>query len=441
MRSTRVFHMLLVAAFACASSCIAGLATAEASVNVASGPPLRVPAMTMHGPQLPFALRPAKSTYKELYVFGGTPDGASPLSGLTLLNGVLYGTTLNGSKNYCTASCQNNFCYLGCGTIFQVSDSGTESITYNFQGNYNNAGDGSWPFDTLIGVNGTMYGTTSGGGGPGDHGTVFSVTPSGAEHKIYAFQGGTDAEDPEAPVVEQNGTLYGTTVIGGGSGCGGNGCGTVFAVSASGSESVLYRFQGGTDGYRVFAGLTPLHGKLYGATLQGGGSGCGGSGCGTLFSIDPASGKESVLYRFGGTTDGAFPNGLTVLHGTLYGTTEGGGNKSSGTFFSFGKSGLQTLYNFQDIPDGNLPGANLIAVHGTLYGTTVGGGTQGKGTVFSITPSGSETVLYSFLGGTDGSDAQGPLVQKGHWLYGTTYQGGNTGCSGNGCGTIFKVRM
>ena len=63
------------------------------------------------------------------------------------------------------------------------------------------------------------------------------------------------------------------------------------------------------------------------------------------------------------------------------------------------------------------------------------------GTVFSITPSGVETVLYSFLGGADGSDPQAALVAKGHDLYSTTYAGGGTGCGGTGCGTIFKVRI
>ena len=87
-------------------------------------------------------------------------------------------------------------------------------------------------------MNGKLYGTTSGGGGSADHGTVFSVTPSGTERRLYSFQGGTDAEGPEAPLVDVNGTLYGTSTIGGGSACGGNGCGTVFAVSRTGSENV-----------------------------------------------------------------------------------------------------------------------------------------------------------------------------------------------------------
>jgi uncharacterized repeat protein (TIGR03803 family) len=153
------------------------------------------------------------------------------------------------------------------------------------------------------------------------------------------------------------------------------------------------------------------------------------------------NGKERVLHRFTGTSDGAYPNGLIAVNGVLYGTTEGGGNKNSGTFFSVTTSGtLKTLYNFQDIPDGNLPGATLIYSKGNFYGTTVGGGTTGVGAVFKVTASGSEKVLYSFKGGSDGSDPQGPVHLLRGTLYGTTTQGGGTGCGGNGCGTIFKVR-
>jgi uncharacterized repeat protein (TIGR03803 family) len=155
----------------------------------------------------------ASNPYKLLYTFQGTPDGASPFSGFASMNGTLYGTTLNGSTNYCTTSCQSNDCYLGCGTIFQMDATGKENVIYNFQGNFNNAGDGTWPFDGLTELNGTFYGTTSGGGGSGDHGTVFSVTPAGVEHVIYAFQGGNDGSGPEAGLIVVNGTLYGATIL------------------------------------------------------------------------------------------------------------------------------------------------------------------------------------------------------------------------------------
>jgi uncharacterized repeat protein (TIGR03803 family) len=378
------------------------------------------------------------NSYKQIYVFKGTPDGASPFSGFVAVNGRLYGTTLNGSKNYCSGSCGSNNCYKGCGTIFEVDPAGTENVVYNFKGNFNGATDGSWPFDTLTLVNAKLYGTTS-SAGQYAHGTVFTSDIVGNEHVIYQFMGGADGAGPEAPVIGLHGKLYGTTVVGGGAGCGGAGCGTVFSLTTTGTEHVLYAFRGGTDGERIYAGVTALHGVLYGATLQGGGSGCGGGGCGTLYKLT-LTGQEHVLHTFSGT-DGDFPNGLTVVNGVLYGTTEGGGTKNSGTFFSITPSGtFKTLYNFTDIPDGNLPGANLIYSKGTFYGTTVGGGTAGNGTVFSITKSGTETVLYSFKGGTDGQDLQGPVHLLNGWLYGTTTSGGGTGCGGSGCGTIFKVQ-
>jgi uncharacterized repeat protein (TIGR03803 family) len=378
----------------------------------------------------------SSSSYKLLYSFAGTPGGASPLAGLIAVHGKLYGTTLNGSKNYCSASCGSNDCYLGCGTVFSVDSSGKEHVVYNFEGNFNSAQDGSWPFAGLTEFKGTLYGTTS-GGGTGD-GTVYTVTTSGKESVLYRFAGGSDAQGPEATMIVAKGTLYGTSVYGGGSGCGGAGCGTVFSVSAAGKESVLYSFAGGSDGAHMYSGLAYLHGKLYGATLEGG-SGCGSTGCGTIFELS-LSGKKKVLYRFGGTSDGAFPNGLTAAGSLLYGTTEGGGARSSGTFFSITKSGkLQTLYSFQDIPDGNLPGANLLYLNGNFYSTTVGGGTTGVGTVYEISKTGSESVLYSFAGGNDGNAPQAPVVAFKGALYGTTYKGGGTGCSSNGCGIVFSV--
>jgi uncharacterized repeat protein (TIGR03803 family) len=377
--------------------------------------------------------------YKLLYSFKGTPDGASPYGGLVALNGTLYGTTLNGSTNYCSQSC-SNYCYLGCGTVFSITKSGSEHVVYNFRGNFDSAHDGSWPFAGLTALNGALYGTASSAGAYGS-GAVYTVNAAGQESLLYSFRGGTDGGSPEANLIAANGRLAGTTVVGGGSGCGGGGCGTAYQVSTTGTGyRVLHTFAGGNDGDRVYAPLVHLGTHYYGAALEGGGSGCGGNGCGVIFDTTDR-GKEHVLYRFSGTSDGAFPNGLTAVNGVLYGTTEGGGTRNSGTFFSITTSGtLATLYNFQDIPDGNLPGATMIVHKGVLYGTTVGGGSVGHGTVFSITPSGTENVLYSFQDGSDGADPQGPVYLFDKMLYGTTTAGGGTGCGGSGCGTVFRVK-
>jgi uncharacterized repeat protein (TIGR03803 family) len=383
----------------------------------------------------------AAAGYKQLYVFKGTPDGASPYSGLVAVGNTLYGTTLNGSSNYCGSNCGSNYCYLGCGTIFSVDTRGNEHVIYNFKGNFGSAHDGSWPFAGLTVINGQLWGTTSSVGQYLD-GTVFTSDTSGNERVVYSFMGGAnDGQVPEAGLTAHKGHLYGATLYGGGTGCSGAGCGVVYTLNTTGKESVIYKFQGGTDGARPYSGPVLMGKALYGATLFGGGAGCGTQGCGTIYKLT-LHGKETVLHSFADTTDGAYPNGLIAVNGTLYGTTEGGGPKNSGTFFSITPSGtFTTLYNFTDIPDGNLPGAVLIYSKGMLYGTTVGGGTAGVGTVFSMTTTGTEKVLYSFLGGTDGSAPQGPVyLFKGN-LYGTTLSGGNGGCANNaGCGTVYRVK-
>ncbi len=422
--------------------CIFGIFFSAVLLAACSGGGMN-PAVRGAAPMSAAARAAAQATagYKMLYAFKGTPDGASPYSGLVAVGGTLYGTTLNGSSNYCSQSCGGNLCYLGCGTIFSVNASGTEHVIYNFKGNFNSAQDGSWPFPGMTLLNGSFYGTAASAGAYA-HGVVYAADTTGSERVLYSFQGGNDGEDPEAGVTADKSKLYGTTVYGGGAGCGGAGCGVVYWVSTTGKEHVLYKFQGGSDGMRPYAGVTRINKNFYGATLEGG-TGCGSTGCGTIYEVN-SKGKEKVLYRFaGGTSDGAYPNGLIAVNGVLYGTTEGAGARNSGTFFSITPSGsYKSLYSFKDIPDGNLPGANLINVKGTLYGTTVGGGTIGVGTVYSITTSGTENVLYSFQGGSsDGSDPQGPLYYFKGNLYGTTVTGGGTGCGNNaGCGTVFRVK-
>ena len=78
-----------------------------------------------------------------------------------------------------------------------------------------------------------------------------STTSGGTESVLYAFQGGTDGELPLASLISDDaGNLYGTTSFGGTFGAG-----TVFEVSPAGQETVLYSFKGGTDGEIPFAGV------------------------------------------------------------------------------------------------------------------------------------------------------------------------------------------
>lgn len=319
-------------------------------------------------------------TEKVLYTFR-RGSGSSPDADLIDENGTLYGTTFSGGGAGCHSS--------GCGTVFSITKSGTEKVLHAFAGGF----DGANPPAGLINVNGVLYGTTTLGGAgsvcSAGCGTVFSITKGGTHKVLYSFRGESDGSYPVAGLIDVNGVLYGTTSSGGGgSGCGG--CGTVFSVTTTGTENVLYTFHG-SDGRYPHAGLTDVNGTLYGTTFFGGGAGCGGDGCGTVFSVT-TTGKENVLFAFADSNGRGPKASLINVKDTLYGTA-GGGTNEFGIVFSVTTAGMENvLYNFAGGSDGATPTARLVNVKGTLYGTTAYGGSykcyrhKGCGTVFALTP-------------------------------------------------------
>ena len=296
--------------------------------------------------------------------------------------------------------------------------------------------DGQYPVADLIAVDGKLYGTTA-YGGTSSNGTVFTMSTTGEEHVLYSFQGGTDGQFPMAGLITVSGTLYGTTEDGGGSSaCGSSGslhgCGTVFALSTSGKERVLYSFQGPPDAIEPEAGLTAIKGQLYGTT-----SGGGAFNAGAVFDVG-TSGGEHLLHQFRGGKSGQAPYADVIdVNGTLYGTTP----FITGTVFGVNTTGngYRLLYRFKGGTDGGSPFAGLTDVSGTLYGTTEGGGVKacgptssggyyGCGTIFAVSTSGDEHVVYGFKGGTDGRTPAAGLIAVNGMLYGTTFYGGGLGC-------------
>ena len=99
-------------------------------------------------------------------------------------------------------------------------------------------------------------------------------------------------------------------------------------VPVNAGEKVLHAFRGGSDGELPFGGLiADGEGNLLGTTIAGSGSGCQGPGCGTIFELAPDK-TETLLYTFQGGNDGWAPTGslLSGGSGILYGATEGGGS-------------------------------------------------------------------------------------------------------------------
>ena len=212
------------------------------------------------------------------------------------------------------------------GTVFQVLKSGKESVLYRFSG----GSDGSYPGSSLAGDSaGNLYGVAAHGGGACNCGTVFRLAADGTYTVLYTFRGSTDGGNPIAGVIhDTKGDLYGNTALYGDGNCNnGQGCGVVFRLATNGAETVLHRFSGGSDGALPISQLAhDAKGNLYGTTWIGGGTSCGGYGCGVVFEI-AADGSERVLHAFRGRKGGMYPWGRVYIdpNGKLFGTTQQGG--------------------------------------------------------------------------------------------------------------------
>ena len=345
--------------------------------------------------------------FNPLYTFvGGRNSGASPAARMIFgPDGGLYGTTLYGGSNaYCDTD-------SGCGTVFRLQPPATacktaicpwnETVLFRFLGESDGGepGYGELVFDPA----GNLYGTTiTGGVGKCNNpvetcGLVYKLTPSNGgwtESVLYSFNGGSDGGTPYAGVIfDQAGNLYGTTSEGGGSGCNGSGCGTVFQLTPSGSgwtKNVIYTFQGASDGANPHGGLIfDPSGNLLGTTA-GGGPGGGG----TVFMLTPENGSWtfSLVYSFigNGIATGPFDSLIRDSSGNLYGTTCCDGAYALGSVFKLAPSNggwTQTdLYDFTcDV--GCYPhGSAVLDSNGILYGTTELGGASNGGVVFELTP-------------------------------------------------------
>jgi hypothetical protein len=379
-----------------------------------------------------FALCASSTAQTEtpIYSFTGASDGASPST--TLLpdsSGNYYGTTFSGGS-YAGSQCS----FFGCGVVFKLSPDGlggwTETPIYTFTGGTDGAGPAAGlTFDSQ----GNLYGTALGGGintntcsfftAPGC-GVVFKLSPNGSggwtESVLYSFKAGNDGFDVESPLTfDSAGNMYGTTSLGGPTKkCAStDGCGEVFKLTPNGSGgwtySVIHFFSDGADGGRPYSGVVIDHaGNIFTNTTQGGNlSDCSAQGCGTLVELAP----NGTGYRF------------RVLH-TFTGRADG----------AFAQGGL------------------FIDSSGVIYAPMQAGGNMagvchpigGCGVIFKETPNltGGYTpgVAYTFTGGADGYNPVSALVAdpSGN-LYGAA--GGKpagvsgSNCVGGTCGFIYKL--
>jgi uncharacterized repeat protein (TIGR03803 family) len=365
-----------------------------------------------------------------LYSFTDKGDGATPTGLIRDPAGNFYGTATDGGDTACNT--------LGCGVVFKIDTTGSETTLYTFTGP-----GGAFPDVGLVRDRyGNLYGTTY-SGGLYNHGVIFKLDNAGNETVLYSF---TEVSGASQLVLDKFGNLYGAA-NGGSTACVPAGCGVIFELDTSGNETTLYSFTGGVDGGVPLGVTLGPNGNLYGAAQQGGTGICGPtghSGCGVVFKLD-ASGHETVIHNFAYGTEGANPNSLLTLdaQGNLYGTALRQGNScmktNCGVVFKLSPQGKETvLHTFLGYPtDGAYPRSPLVLdSDGNIYGTTSQGGPGYYGTVFEIDSTGTETLLYSFT--AESSNGQYPsgniLLDSAGNIYGATIGGG-----AHMAGEIYKI--
>ncbi|HEU5124244.1 MAG TPA: choice-of-anchor tandem repeat GloVer-containing protein [Verrucomicrobiae bacterium] len=379
---------------------------------------------------------------------GNNPEGANPAAGLGLLDGVLFGTTLNGGAQ-------------GAGTTFSVSLDGTN---FNLLHSFTAVPDVNHPQGQLLPAENQFFGTGFAGGN-NEAGAVFVADTNGSVLVLRNFSKvNPDAEtnsggaSPVGTLVMADARLFGTASAGGAAGNG-----TIFSMNTNGTDfSVLHDFslldsQSGTniDGAAPWDGLILSGNKLFGIASAG-----GAGGCGVVFSIETNGNNFTTLHSFSpmnfmtaSNADGAIPyGGLVLSNGIIYGTTFAGGSEGRGTIFSLQTNGsdFTALHHFSATDpvtrtnvDGVSPASGLILSSNILYGTASSGGAGAAGTVFSFNLNDrrfatihSFTALSGNATNADGAFPVGSVLRFENTLYGTTFSGGP-----GAAGTVFAIPL
>jgi len=309
----------------------------------------------------------------------------------------------------------------------------TPTDVYNFKGGTGDVANPS-PYGTMVqGFDGTQVSAAPNDGANGDGG-VFAVTTSGTETLLHSFQTSDGTQCQPGLNRGTDGNFYGTCYFGGT----GND-GTIYKVTPTGTFTVLHSFTGGADGaYPNGPPIQATDGNFYGTNGTNNANG-------TVYKIT-AGGTLTTLYSFTAGADGYGPSASLVegTDGNLYGSTQFGGSGGDGTIFKITRKGkLTTLHSFSGA-DGSRPIAALVqGTDGNFYGTTYQGGVNNLGALFKISSTGKFSLLHSFAGATDGQNPDQAMLQATDGnFYGVALFGGNAGgWMGSGQGTIYKLSL
>ncbi|MBA3915726.1 MAG: hypothetical protein H0X25_18110 [Acidobacteriales bacterium] len=317
-----------------------------------------------------------------------------------------------------------------CGFLAVDCHAQTFAVLHSFEGGT----DGITPYAGVVrDPDGNLYGMTYTGGATNHWGVLYKISSAGQETVLHTMTGHSGGNSFASLYIDSAGNLYGTA-----SGGGPTRGGTVFELKKSGGQLFVlhsFRVNGLPDALDADSSLiSDPEGNLYGSSMTG-----GDYGVGAVYSLNPKTGAEALIYSFTGGSDGAFPSGGKLVRdsaGNLYSATSSGGAAGYGAVYKLDMSGAETvLYSFQNVDDGRSPNGRLaIDEEGNLYGTAALGGTRGDGTIFKIDPVGNETTLHTFVGNDGQFPIDGVVRDSAGNVYGTANEGGSSGA-----GVVFKL--
>jgi uncharacterized repeat protein (TIGR03803 family) len=274
----------------------------------------------------------------------------------------------------------------------------------------------------LLANDGYLYGTSQYGALFGLGGVYRFNTVTGKDSLVLNFNW-INGDCPQGPLMQaKNGDLYGTTLYGGTAGQG-----VIFSFNpVTGADSVVFNFDGINGGQPYYGKLVEYNGLLYGMTLYG-----GTNNDGVLFSVDPKTYAYNILVNFD-SLNGKGPYGGLYLakDSMMYGMVTNGGTNDNGLLFRFNpKTNQDTILYYFNNASGTQPFGTLMqATNGLLYGTTFSAGSAGYGTMFCYDPvKFRDSVLINFnvTNGAEPNGDNGLFQASNGILYGTTFAGGN----------------
>lgn len=416
-----------------------------------------------------FEWDPATNVYTKKFDFGGSYPGGNPQNSLRLMNGKMYGTTLQGGISnlgivfewdpvantsrmlfeltgsngwgfYNNVTPYNNKLYVashqgganGYGALYVIDPALPTGSNTTIIKMLDAADGGTANNNEMIVYNNKLYGCLY-NGGTNIGGVIFEVNPIGNVYtRLASFEYTSTGRQPLGKLVQNGSKFLGLCNVGGVTGTG-----TVFEWDPANPATIVRKYSFGANNFdnpvNPGSTLAAFGSKFYAVTYDG-----SFVNQGALFEYDPATSNVTKKLTFNAAENGRIPYGRPVLlDGKLYGTCQQGPQEIFGTPYGclWSYDPQTSTYSRKFIFDntsgaanGRNPTSSPMAYNGKLYGVTANGGISDIGVLYEYNPATSGYVKKD-MQPIGGSFPIGEPTAYNNKLYGMTSANG-TGNNG-----------